>query len=39
MAAMRINIPAVFVSGGPMEAGLYNDKYLDLIDAMVAGAQ
>src|SRR5664280_2197816 len=38
MAAMRINIPAVFVSGGPMEAGLHNDKYLDLIDAMVAGA-
>ena len=38
MAAMRINIPAVFVSGGPMEAGLRNDNYLDLIDAMVAGA-
>jgi dihydroxy-acid dehydratase len=38
MAAMRINIPAVFVSGGPMEAGLHNDKSLDLIDAMVAGA-
>ena len=27
MAAMRLNIPAVFVSGGPMEAGLYKDKY------------
>ncbi len=38
MAAMRMNIPAVFVSGGPMEAGLHNDKYLDLIDAMVAAA-
>jgi dihydroxy-acid dehydratase len=38
MAAMRLNIPAVFVSGGPMEAGRYKDKYLDLVDAMVAGA-
>ncbi len=38
MAAMRLNIPAVFVSGGPMEAGHHNNKYLDLIDAMVAGA-
>ena len=38
MAAMRINIPTVFVSGGPMEAGVLNDKYLDLIDAMVAAA-
>jgi len=38
MAAMRLNIPAVFVSGGPMEAGKVNDKYLDLIDAMVAAA-
>jgi dihydroxy-acid dehydratase len=38
MAAMRINIPTVFVSGGPMEAGRFNDKYLDLVDAMVAGA-
>jgi dihydroxy-acid dehydratase len=38
MAAMRINIPAVFISGGPMEAGRYNEKYLDLVDAMVAGA-
>jgi dihydroxy-acid dehydratase len=38
MAAMRINIPVVFVSGGPMEAGRFNNKYLDLIDAMVAGA-
>jgi dihydroxy-acid dehydratase len=38
MAAMRINIPAVFVSGGPMEAGRYKNKYLDLVDAMVAAA-
>ncbi len=38
MAAMRLNIPAVFVSGGPMEAGKLNEKYLDLIDAMVAAA-
>ncbi len=38
MAAMRLNIPAVFVSGGPMEAGRFNNKYIDLVDAMVAGA-
>ncbi len=38
MAAMRLNIPAVFVSGGPMEAGRINGKYLDLIDAMVSSA-
>lgn len=38
MAAMRINIPVVFVSGGPMEAGRHNGKYIDLVDAMVAGA-
>jgi dihydroxy-acid dehydratase len=38
MAAMRINIPAVFVSGGPMEAGLFKNKFVDLIDTMVAGA-
>ncbi len=38
MAAMRINIPVVFVSGGPMEAGRFNNKYLDLVDAMVAAA-
>ena len=38
MAAMRINIPVVFVSGGPMEAGRFNNEYLDLVDAMVAGA-
>ncbi|HLN21335.1 MAG TPA: dihydroxy-acid dehydratase [Bacteroidales bacterium] len=38
MAAMRLNIPAVFVSGGPMEAGVVKDKNVDLIDTMVAGA-
>jgi dihydroxy-acid dehydratase len=38
MAAMRLNIPAVFVSGGPMEAGISNNKAYDLIDAMVAAA-
>jgi dihydroxy-acid dehydratase len=38
MAAMRINIPVVFVSGGPMEAGRFRNKSLDLVDAMVAGA-
>lgn len=38
MAAMRINIPAVFVSGGPMEAGKFKNKFVDLIDSMVAGA-
>jgi dihydroxy-acid dehydratase len=35
MAAMRLNIPAIFVSGGPMEAGRVGDRRLDLIDAMV----
>lgn len=38
MAAMRLNIPAVFVSGGPMEAGELDGKHLDLIDAMVQAA-
>ena len=38
MAAMRLNIPAVFVSGGPMEAGKYKGENLDLIAAMVKGA-
>lgn len=41
-AAMRINIPVVFVSGGPMEAGKVvidgKEKALDLVDAMVAAA-
>jgi dihydroxy-acid dehydratase len=35
MAAMRLNIPAIFVSGGPMEAGRAGGKALDLIDAMI----
>jgi dihydroxy-acid dehydratase len=38
MAAMRLNIPAIFVSGGPMEAGDVEGKKLDLIDAMIMGA-
>ncbi len=38
MAAMRLNIPAVFVSGGPMEAGVTGGKAYDLVDAMVMAA-
>lgn len=38
MAAMRLNIPTVFVSGGPMEAGEWRGKHLDLIDAMIKSA-
>ncbi len=38
MAAMRLNIPTIFVSGGPMEAGIVDDKRLDLVDAMVMAA-
>jgi dihydroxy-acid dehydratase len=41
MAAMRLNVPAVFVSGGPMEAGKTGEDgeiQLDLVDAMVAAA-
>ena len=38
MAAMRLNIPTVFVSGGPMEAGKFRGRGVDLIDAMVMGA-
>ena len=38
MAAMRLNIPAIFVSGGPMEAGVRGKDRLDLIDAMVQSA-
>jgi dihydroxy-acid dehydratase len=38
MAAMRLNIPAVFVSGGPMEAGKWHGENVDLISAMVKGA-
>ncbi|MBR4275646.1 MAG: dihydroxy-acid dehydratase [Prevotella sp.] len=37
MAAMRLNIPAVFVSGGPMEAGQYKGENADLITAMIKG--
>jgi dihydroxy-acid dehydratase len=36
MAAMRLNIPVIFVSGGPMEAGVVGGKKVDLIDAMIA---
>ena len=38
MAAMRLNIPAIFVSGGPMEAGIVRGKKYDLVDTMVMGA-
>jgi len=42
MAAMRLNIPAVFISGGPMESGKARirgeEKHLDLVDAMVVAA-
>ena len=38
MAAMRLNMPTVFVSGGPMEAGRYKGENVDLITAMVKGA-
>ncbi|MDP7468060.1 MAG: dihydroxy-acid dehydratase, partial [Alphaproteobacteria bacterium] len=42
MAALRLNIPAIFVSGGPMEAGRLEvdgeEKSLDLIDAMIQAA-
>jgi len=38
MAAMRLNIPTIFVSGGPMEAGELDGQHLDLIDAMVQSA-
>ena len=38
MASMRLNIPTIFVSGGPMEAGKYKGENLDLIAAMVKGA-
>ena len=38
IAAMRLNIPTVFVSGGPMEAGRLGSQRLDLIDAMVKSA-
>ncbi len=38
MAAMRLNIPTIFVSGGPMEAGVVDGKKYDLVDAMVMAA-
>lgn len=38
MAAMRLNIPTIFVSGGPMEAGNVDGKAVDLIDIMVEAA-
>jgi dihydroxy-acid dehydratase len=42
MAAMRLNIPTVFVSGGPMEAGKVDletgERSVDLIDSMIAAA-
>ncbi len=38
MATMRLNIPTVFVSGGPMEAGELGSAHLDLIDAMIKSA-
>lgn len=38
IAAMRLNIPTIFVSGGPMEAGKIGDEQIDLIDAMIESA-
>ena len=38
MASMRLNIPTVFSSGGPMEAGRWNGRALDLIDIMIESA-
>lgn len=38
MASMRLNIPTVFCSGGPMEAGRWNGENADLITAMIKGA-
>ena len=38
MASMRLNIPTVFCSGGPMEAGRWNGRALDLIDIMIESA-
>jgi dihydroxy-acid dehydratase len=38
MAAMRLNIPVIFVSGGPMEAGHDGDEAYDLVDTMVMAA-
>ncbi|MFI3285167.1 MAG: dihydroxy-acid dehydratase [Rikenellaceae bacterium] len=38
MASMRLNIPTIFVSGGPMEAGNLRGRALDLIDTMIDSA-
>src|SRR5574344_77965 len=38
MASMRLNIPTIFCSGGPMEAGRWKNENADLITAMVKGA-
>jgi len=38
MASMRLNVPTIFVSGGPMEAGEIRGKQYDLVDAMVMAA-
>lgn len=38
MAAMRLNIPAIFVSGGPMEPGYVDGEAVDLVDVMVRAA-
>lgn len=37
MAAMRLNIPAVFVAGGTMEAGIIGKSHIDLVDVMIKG--
>ena len=37
MASMRLNLPTIFVSGGPMEAGVYKNEKYDLIDVMKLG--
>jgi dihydroxy-acid dehydratase len=37
MAAMRLNIPTIFISGGPMEAGIYKDQKYDLVEVMRLG--
>jgi dihydroxy-acid dehydratase len=39
LAALRVNVPAIFVSGGPMEAGRVGEKDVDLIDQFYAVAQ
>ncbi|MEG1643322.1 MAG: dihydroxy-acid dehydratase [Bacteroidales bacterium] len=38
LASMRLNIPTIFVSGGPMEAGNHKGRALDLIDVMIESA-